>query len=74
MKALSESPNMSAATLLPKPARANKPIFYAQQGRKLKHKTVSEVHEAFEAMMGKRTSRYEDVAQKLPAGVTAYTD
>jgi hypothetical protein len=74
MRALNDSPNMSAATLLPKPARANKPIFYAQQGRKLKDKSVSEVHEAFEAMMGTRTSRYEDVAQKLPAGVTAYTE
>jgi hypothetical protein len=74
MKALSDKPNMSAAALLPKPARANRPIFYAQQGRKLKDKSVSEVHEAFEAMMGTRTSRYEDVAQKLPAGVTAYTD
>ncbi len=74
MKALAASPNMSAAALLPKPARANKPIFFAQQGRRLKHKTVSEVHEAFESMMDKRTSRYEDVAQKLPAGVTAYTD
>jgi hypothetical protein len=74
MRALNESPNMSAAALLPKPARANRPIFYAQQGRKLKDKSVSEVHEAFEAMMDKRTSRYGDVAQKLPAGVTAYTE
>jgi hypothetical protein len=74
MKALNESPNMSAAALLPKPARANKPIFYAQQGKKLKDKSVSEVHEAFEHMMGTRTSRYEDVAQKLPAGAMAYTE
>ncbi|BDV34176.1 transglycosylase SLT domain-containing protein [Methylocystis iwaonis] len=74
MQALIEKPTMSAAALLPKPARANRPIFYAQQGRKLKAKSVSEVHEAFETMMGTRTSRYEDVAQKLPAGVTAYTE
>lgn len=74
MKAMVESPAMSAAALLPKPARANKPIFYEQQGRRLKDRTVSEVHEAFEAMMDKRTSRYGDVATKLPAGVTAYTD
>lgn len=74
MKAMVESPQMSAAALLPKPARANKPIFYEQQGRRLKDRTVSEVHEAFEAMMDKRTSRYGDVAAKLPAGVTAYTD
>ena len=74
MKAMVESPNMSAAALLPKPARANKPIFYEQQGRRLKDRTVAEVHDAFETMMDKRTSRYGDVASKLPAGVTAYTD
>jgi hypothetical protein len=74
MKAMDEAPQMSAAALLPKPARANKPIFYEQQGGKLKERTVSDVHEAFEAMMGKRTSRYEDVAAKLPAGVTAYAN
>jgi Transglycosylase SLT domain len=74
MRALEESPQMSAAALLPKPARANRPIFYEQQGRRLKDRTVSEVHEAFEAMMEKRTTRYGDVAQKLPSGVTAYTE
>lgn len=74
MKTVDEAPNASAAALLPKPARANKPIFYAQQGRKLKDRSVSEVHEAFETMMGQRTSRYEDVAAKLPAGVTAYAE
>ena len=37
-------------------------------------RSVAEVHEAFEAMMGKRTSRYEDVASKLPEGVTAYAE
>ena len=74
MTALNENPNMSAAALLPKPARANRPIFYEQAGRKMRDKTVAEVHEAFEAMMDKRTSRYEDVAQKLPAGAMAYTE
>jgi hypothetical protein len=74
MKAMNETPNMSAAALLPKPARANRPIFYEAQGKKLKDRSVSEVHDAFEAMMGSRTSRYEDVATKLPAGVTAYTE
>jgi hypothetical protein len=74
MKAMDEAPNMSAATLLPKPARANRPIFYEAQGKRLKDRSVSEVHEAFESMMGSRTSRYEDVAAKLPAGVTAYSE
>jgi hypothetical protein len=74
MTALNETPNASAAALLPKPARANRPIFYEQAGRKLRDKTVAEVHEAFESMMDKRTTRYGDVAQKLPAGAMAYTE
>jgi hypothetical protein len=39
----------------------------------MKDRSVREVHEAFEAMMDKRTSRYEDVEAKLPAGASAYT-
>lgn len=74
MKTVDEAPHTSAAALLPKPARANRPIFYEQQGRRLKVRSVQEVHEAFETMMDKRTSRYEDVAAKLPAGATAYAD
>lgn len=74
MKTMEEAPHTSAAALLPKPARANRPIFYEQAGRKMKVRTVSEVHEAFETMIGKRASRYEDVATKLPSGATAYAD
>ena len=37
-------------------------------------RSVREVHEAFETMMDKRTSRYEDVAAKLPGGATAYAE
>ncbi|MBM3576792.1 MAG: lytic transglycosylase domain-containing protein [Alphaproteobacteria bacterium] len=74
MRTVEEAPHTSAAALLPRPARANKPIFYEQQGRRLKVRSVQEVHEAFETMMDKRTSRYEDVAAKLPAGATAYVE
>jgi hypothetical protein len=74
MRTVEEAPQTSAAALLPRPARANKPIFYEQQGRRLKVRSVQEVHEAFETMMEKRTSRYEDVAAKLPGGATAYAD
>lgn len=74
MKTMQDAPHSSAAALLPKPARANRPIFYEQQGRRMKDRSVSEVHEAFESMMGKRTSRYEDVAAKLPPGVAAYAE
>jgi hypothetical protein len=72
MKKLDNAPGASAAALLPKPARANKPIFYERRGRRLKDRSVQEVHEAFETMMGKRASRYQDVEAKLPANVSAY--
>lgn len=74
MAKMQEEPNASAAELLPKPARANKPIFYETQGRKLKDRSLTEVHEAFEHMMGTRASRYQDVEAKLPAGVMAYAE
>ncbi|MGJ0425536.1 transglycosylase SLT domain-containing protein [Methylocystis sp.] len=74
MRTMDEAPHTSAASLLPRPARANRPIFYEQQGRRLKDRSVREVHEAFETMMDKRTSRYEDVAAKLPGGATAYAE
>jgi hypothetical protein len=74
MTALVSTPNVSAAALLPKPARANRPIFYEQAGRRAHEKTVAQVHDAFETMMEKRTTRYEDVAQKLPSGAMAYTE
>jgi hypothetical protein len=73
MKKMDDDPRASAAALLPKAAKANKPIFYERQGRRMKGRSVREVHEAFEEMMDKRTSRYEDVEAKLPAGVSAYT-
>ncbi|MFM9161537.1 MAG: transglycosylase SLT domain-containing protein [Methylocystis sp.] len=65
LNVLEENPNLSAAALLPRPARANRPIFYESRGGRLSARSVRDVHEAFEAMMGSRTSRYEDVADKL---------
>jgi hypothetical protein len=64
MKKMDDDPRASAAALLPKAAKANKPIFYERQGRRMKDRSVREVHEAFEAMMDKRTSRYEDRRQR----------
>jgi hypothetical protein len=68
------TPNISAAELLPRPAKANKPIFYKREGKTLKDRSVGEVHQAFEEMMGKRATRYRDVAAKLPDGVNAYAE
>jgi hypothetical protein len=74
MQKVEEAPQTPAAALLPKPARANKPIFYARKGKKMEAKSVGEVHEAFEAMMGQRSSRYQGVEDQLPGGALAYTD
>ena len=52
-------PNSVAAMLLPKPARANKPIFFGNSGRK--GLSIAEVHQKFQAMMNLRLDRYRDV-------------
>ncbi|TRL33122.1 lytic transglycosylase domain-containing protein [Methylosinus sporium] len=74
MAKVEEAPNTPAAKLLPRPARANKPIFFAREGKKMKPKSVGEVHEAFETMMGKRSDRYKGVERQLPAAALAYTE
>ena len=60
-------PSASASKLLPKPARANKPIFFARKGRKAKSLSVAEVHRKFEAMMDTRLERYRNVQQAVAA-------
>lgn len=60
-------PNANASKLLPKPARANKPIFFARKGRKAKSLSVAEVHRKFEAMMDMRLERYRNVQQAVAA-------
>ncbi len=72
MTKLEETPDASAAQLLPKPAKANKPIFFERQGGKMKDRSIREVHEAFEHMMGARTSRFQDVEARLPPEAQAY--
>lgn len=64
-------PKAVAAKLLPKPARANRPIFYARQGRKSKSLSVAEVHRKIEQSMGLRLDRYRNVTDALPTA-TAY--
>jgi hypothetical protein len=59
---LAGSPELAAADLLPKPAAANRPIFFgrADDGKE-KRLTVAEVHKAFEQMIKTRLDRYRDV-------------
>jgi hypothetical protein len=58
-------PDSIAADLLPKPARANKPIFFASVGRKQKGRSIAEVHQKFQAMMDTRLDRYRDVLLRV---------
>jgi hypothetical protein len=60
MEKVVDEPNTIAAKLLPKPARANKPIFFGNSGRK--GLSIAEVHQKFQAMMNLRLDRYRDVA------------
>ena len=64
-------PKTVAAKLLPKPARANKPIFFARNGRKSKSLSVAEVHRKLEQSMGLRLDRYRNVTDSVPMA-TAY--
>jgi hypothetical protein len=61
------APSAAAVQLLPRPARANRSIFYARRGRKLKGLSVAEVHGKFEKMMGLRFDRYRNVHQVATA-------
>ncbi|TNC15373.1 transglycosylase SLT domain protein [Methylobacterium terricola] len=66
-----EEPRAEAAALLPKPAKANRPIFYERVGRrKARSLTVAQVHDKFEAMMSTRGARYRDVGALM--GMMAY--
>lgn len=57
-----KSPEAVAADLLPRPAAANKPIFYGSAGDgTAKGLSVSEVHTKFESMMSLRLERYSTV-------------
>ena len=82
MAKMDQDPQASAAKLLPRPARANRSIFFASLNGRLKPKSLREVHDAFEAMMMARVDRFRDAGARVPdavaavntAGVTAYTE
>jgi len=82
MAKMDQDPQAPAAKLLPRPARANKSIFFASLGGRLKAKSLREVHDAFEAMMTARVDRFRDAEARVPdavaaanaAGATAYAE
>jgi len=69
---LVSEPRYAAPKLLPKPARANRSIFFVAAKRKASGLTVADVHKKFETMMDLRAKRYKDV-EKL-TNVSAYAD
>ena len=69
---LVSEPRYAAPKLLPKPARANRSIFFVAAKRKASGLTVADVHKKFETMMDLRAKRYKDV-EKL-TNVSAYVD
>ncbi len=76
MEKVAATPGAVAAQLLPRPARANRPIFYAAGKRKPRGLSVAQVHRKFEEMMGLRAVRYRAVAGMggLPAGTLSYAE
>lgn len=61
MATMEQAPTAKAAELLPRPAEANRPIFYAEAGGETKTLTVAEVHAKFDAMIKLRLDRYGSV-------------
>lgn len=72
MRKVVATPGAVAASLLPKPAKANRPIFYAAGRRKPRGLSIAQVHRKFEDMIGLRSERYRSVAGMGPAGALAY--
>jgi Transglycosylase SLT domain len=70
MSLLDEKPKQSAPRVFPAAARANRALFFAKQGRKLRHLTVAEVYDKIDTMIDQRLDRYEDVKVIASAEVT----
>lgn len=69
IETMEETPDAKAAELLPRPAQANRPIFYADAGGETKTLSVSEVHRKFNEMIKLRLDRYKAVRPGAPAAV-----
>lgn len=70
IETMEETPGVKAAELLPKPAQANRPIFYADAGGETKTLSVSEVHKKFNDMIKVRLDRYSAVRPTMGAGIS----
>ena len=61
IETMEETPGAKAADLLPRPAQANRPIFYAEAGGETKTLSVAEIHKKFNDMIKVRLERYSAV-------------
>lgn len=61
MSLLDGKPKQSASRVFPAAAKANKALFYQQNGRKTRQLTVAEVYEKIDSMIDTRLDRYEGV-------------
>ena len=66
MALLGDKPEQSAQKALPKAARANRSLFFAREGKKVRQLTVAEVYERIDRMMDHRVERYEGVTAAPP--------
>lgn len=61
IETMEETPGAKGADLLPRPAQANRPIFYAEAGGETKTLSVAEIHKKFNDMIKVRLDRYSAV-------------
>ena len=61
LSVLAEKPKTPAARLLPKAAKANRPIFFATRKRKTQSLSVAQVHEKIGSSLERRLVRYRDL-------------
>lgn len=66
MALLGDKPAHSAQKVFPKAARANKSLFYARDGKKVRQLTVAEVYDRIDGMIDHRVERYEGVGASPP--------
>jgi len=70
MSLLDGKPKQKAPRVFPAAARANRALFFAKQGRKVRQLTVAEVYDKLDDMIDRRLDRYEDVRLIATAGLS----
>jgi hypothetical protein len=69
MKLLDGKPKLSARRVFPQAAKANRPLFFARHGKKVKDLTVAEVYAKIDRMIDARIDRYRTVTKLNAADI-----